>query len=207
MAKDKVYLLVKDKVTVDPYKHILFKDIGEVYCANENLKRDIGNIRMGEKHNKEDWGYITALEIAQKVLNKFPNIELELIGEVETLLEYKSKEEKKPLWEFIKVVLVCIILFFGASLALINFHEDVNTSQSMKELYYTFTGEEKDNPMLMVIPYSLGIGVGVITFFTRVLSPSQRRRKEPGPMEIELYLYDKDMEERILNDAKKNKGF
>lgn len=46
-----------------------------------------------------------------------------------------------------------------------------------------------------------------MTFFTRVLSPSQRRRKEPGPMEIELYLYDKDMEESILNDTKNKKGF
>ncbi|NLY86431.1 MAG: hypothetical protein GX077_08790 [Tissierellia bacterium] len=207
MAKEKVYLLINSKATVSPDKLVYLKDIGEVYCTNENLKRDIENIRVGEKHNKEDWGYMNAIEISRKVLNKYPNIDLELIGETEVLIEYKSKEEKKPLWEFIKVAFVCAVLFFGAGLAIINFHEDVNTSKTMKELYYTFTGEKKDNPLLLVIPYSLGIGVGVMTFFTRVLSPSQRRRKEPGPMEIELYLYDKDMEESILNDTKNKKGF
>lgn len=207
MAKEKVYLLINSKATVSPDKLVYLKDIGEVYCTNENLKRDIENIRVGEKHNKEDWGYMNAIEISRKVLNKYPNIDLELIGETEVLIEYKSKEEKKPLWEFIKVAFVCAVLFFGAGLAIINFHEDVNTSKTMKELYYTFTGEKKDNPLLLVIPYSLGIGVGVMTFFTRVMSPSQRRRKEPGPMEIELYLYDKDMEESILNDTKNKKGF
>lgn len=207
MAKEKVYLLINSKATVSPDKLVYLKDIGEVYCTNENLKRDIENIRVGEKHNKEDWGYMNAIEISRKVLIKYPNIDLELIGETEVLIEYKSKEEKKPLWEFIKVAFVCAVLFFGAGLAIINFHEDVNTSKTMKELYYTFTGEKKDNPLLLVIPYSLGIGVGVMTFFTRVMSPSQRRRKEPGPMEIELYLYDKDMEESILNDTKNKKGF
>lgn len=207
MAKDKVYLLIESKATVDPEKLVYVKDVGIVYSTNENLKKDIESVRIGEKQNKEDWGSMTAIEIAQKILSKYPNIDLDIIGETDVLIEYKSKEDKKPLWEFIKVVLVCIILFFGAGLAIINFHEDVNTSKTMKELYYTFTGVRKDNPLLLVVPYSIGIGVGVITFFTRVLSPSQRRRKEPGPMEIELFLYDKDMEESILNDTKSNKGY
>lgn len=207
MAKDKVYLMINNKATVDPGKPVYLRDIGTVYSINGNLKRDIENIRVGEKHNKEDWGNIETLEIAQKVLSKYPNIDLDLLGEGEVLIEYKSKEDKKPLWEFIKVAFVCIVLFFGAGLAIINFHEDVNTRKTMEELYYTFTGEKNKNPLLLVIPYSIGIGAGVITFFTRILSPSQRRRKEPGPMEIELYLYDKDMEESILNDTKNNKGF
>lgn len=143
MAKEKVYLLINSKATVSPDKLVYLKDIGEVYCTNENLKRDIENIRVGEKHNKEDWGYMNAIEISRKVLIKYPNIDLELIGETEVLIEYKSKEEKKPLWEFIKVAFVCAVLFFGAGLAIINFHEDVNTSKTMKELYYTFTGRKK----------------------------------------------------------------
>ena len=206
MAKDKVYLLINKKATVEPEKPEYTKDIGTIYSMNGNLKKEIENTRIREKNNREDWGYINVVEIAQKLISKYPNIDLELMGETEVLIEFKSKEDKKPLWEFIKVAFVCLVLFFGAGLAIINFHEDVNTSKTMELLYYTFTGEKKENPLLLVIPYSLGIGVGVITFFTRIISPSQRRRKEPGPMEIELYLYDQDMEERILNDTKNNKG-
>lgn len=205
MDKEKVYLMINKKATIEPDKLVYVKDIGQVYSTNEKLKKDIENIRVEDRHNIEDWGYLNAIEIGKKVLDKYPDIDLELIGETEVLIEYKSKEKIKPFWEFIKVAFVCLVLFFGGALAIINFHEDVNTSKTMKEIYYTFTGVEKDNPLLLVIPYSLGIGVGVMTFFTKVFSSSPRRRKEPGPMEIELYLYDKDMEEKILNDTKKEK--
>jgi len=206
MDKEKVYLSIKKKAAIDPENIIYVKDIGEVYSTNNKLIRDIENIRIRDKHIIEDWDYITAIEISNKILSKYPNIELDLIGEPEILIEYKSKEEVKPLWEFIKVVFVCLVLFFGAALAIVNFHEDVNTSKTMKDLYYIFTGEKNENPLLLVIPYSLGIGVGVMTFFNRIFSPSNRRRKEPGPLEIELYMYDKDMEERVLNDIKNEKG-
>lgn len=87
------------------------------------------------------------------------------------------------------------------------FHEDVNMTKTLEHLYFSLTGENKTNPLLMNIPYSLGLGVGMITFFTRNKSKSKRRRMEPGPMDLELYLYDLDMEDFIMNDIKKkNKG-
>lgn len=204
MDKEKVYLTIEKKTSIDMDKDVLVKDLGEVYCLRSELQKSIENIKIKEKNNEEDWDNITALKIAEKVLTICPYIDLELLGEPEILLEYKSQEDKKPFLEFIKVTLVCIVLFFGAGLAITNFHEDVNTRASMEKLYYTFTGEKKENPLIMNIPYSLGIGAGVIVFFNRVLSSSKRRKKEPGPMEIELYLYDQDMEANISNELKNN---
>ncbi|MBU5427064.1 stage V sporulation protein AA [Tissierella pigra] len=206
MDKEKVYIIISKKATIDPEKDLLLEDIAEVYSENTSIKKDIEILRLKKKNVEEDWDYITAKDVVEKVLSKYPNIDLDLLGEVETLIEYKSRGKERPFWEFIKVVAVCIVLFFGASLAIINFHEDVNTRKSMKELYYTFTGEEKDNPLLMVIPYCFGIGIGVITFFSRVFSSSKRRQQEPGPMEIELLLYDEDLEKDILNNVKKKKS-
>ena len=77
--------------------------------------------------------------------------------------------------------------------------------KSIEKIYYTVTGEKKDKPLIMTIPYSIGLGVGVITFFSRIISKSKRRKKEPGPMEIELFLYNRDMEEYILNELVKDK--
>lgn len=205
MEQEKVYLKINKKATIDKDDDILIEDIGEVFTKNPITKQSIEKTRIKKKSSIENWGYITSIEVAEKLLDKFPNIDLDLLGEVEILLEYKSREHKTPFLEFVKVAAVCIILFFGANLAIINFHEDVNTSKSMKELYYTFTGEKKDNPLLLVIPYSFGIGIGVITFFSRVFSSSKRRKKEPGPMEIELFLYDEDMEKQILNETKNSK--
>lgn len=202
---EKVYISVAKKASIDTELDVLVRDIGEVFCTNEKLRLAINNILIKKKNKEEDWDNITAIQIAQKILGKYPDIDLDLLGEPEILLEYKSQQIKNPFLGFVKVALVCIILFFGAGLAITNFHEDVNTKASMSKLYFTFTGVKKENPLIMNIPYSIGIGVGVVTFFNRILSQSKRRKMEPGPMEIELYLYDQDMEAQISNEVKKNK--
>lgn len=203
MNKLNVYIVTRKKATIDINKDILVEDLGEVFCLDNGIKKSIENIRIKKKADEENWDYIKAIDITEKVLTKFPDIDLKMMGEVEILLEYKSVEKNKPFLEFIKVALVCIILFFGASLAIINFHEDVNASKSMEKIYFSLTGNKKENPLVMVIPYSFGIGIGVMIFFTRIFSASKRRKKEPGPMEIELYFYDQQMEEKILNETKK----
>ncbi|WP_353097686.1 stage V sporulation protein AA [Tissierella praeacuta] len=203
MDKEKVYIVINKKASIQPDKDILVENLGEVYCDKPDIKKAIENIRVKKRNIEEDWDYITATDISEKVLGKYPDIDLDLLGEVEVLIEYKSREKERPFLEFVKVLLVCIVLFFGASIAIINFHSDVDAKQSMEKLYFTFTGEKKDNPLVMNIPYSIGIGVGVLTFFTRIFSFSNRRKKEPGPMEIELFLYDEDMEKFILNETKK----
>ena len=202
---EKVYISVAKKASIDTELDVLVRDIGEVFCTNEKLRLAINNILIKKKNKEEDWDNITAIQIAQKILGKYPDIDLDLLGEPEILLEYKSQQVKNPFLGFVKVALVCIILFFGAGLAITNFHEDVNTKASMEKLYFTFTGVKKENPLIMNIPYSIGIGIGVVMFFNRVLSQSKRRKMEPGPMEIELYLYDQDMEAQISNEVKKNK--
>lgn len=204
MDKEQVFLVINKKASVEPNKSVVVKDIGEVYSLNSDLKKAIENTRIRGKKEIEDWNSLTATDVAEQIFGWFPTIDLTLLGEVETLIEYKSQQKERPLFEFIKIVLVCLILFFGASIAIVNFHVDVSAKESLEKLYFTFTGEKKNNPLLMTIPYSIGIGVGVLMFFTRVFSFSERRKKEPGPMEIELFLYDEDMEKHILNETKKN---
>lgn len=204
MDKEKVYFKMEKKKAIDLKKDVLVEDLGDVYCFNNKIQRQIEKLIIKERSLKENWDCVTAIQVAKKILDTYSNIDLDILGETEVLIEYKSQEKASKLFEFTKVALVCIILFFGSSLALINFHEDVNTRSSIEKLYKIFTGEKKDNPLIMAIPYSIGIGIGVMAFFTRVFSFSKRRAKEPGPMEIELFMYDQDMEEEIINGIKKN---
>lgn len=78
---------------------------------------------------------------------------------------------------------------------------------ALDRLYFIFTGVDNQNTYAMNIPYSIGLGVGMIGFFKRITgkSMSKRRRKEPGPMDLELLQYDTQVEEYILSELKKTK--
>lgn len=204
MSNENVYIALDNKKSVEIDKDIYIKDIAKVRANNPGLQKKIEDLRIYKSKRKEDWDYISADEIIQKIEEKHKDININMLGASEVLIEIKSLEDKTHLPQFLKVITVCIILFLGAAIAIINFHEDVNMQMSLEKIYYTVSGEKKDKPLIMTIPYSIGMGVGVAIFFSRIISKSERRRKEPGPMEIELFLYNKDMEQCILNELSNN---
>lgn len=206
MSKEEVYIVLDTKKVIPINDNVYVKDVALVSCQDTNIQKKVENVKVYKGKAEEDWDFIGADEITDKVLAKHKDVNINMLGSPEVLLEIKSFGDNRGIMQFIKVLLVCIIIFWGAGMAIINFHEDVNMVKSIEKVYYTITGNKKSTPLIMTIPYSIGIGVGVITFFSRIISRSRRRRKEPGPMEIELFLYDQDMEQYILNELKKEKA-
>lgn len=204
MSNLKAYILLKPKTSVDIDSKVYLKDIGGVYCVDNSIKNKIENLSVCKTKKEEDWISISSINIVEKIVDKYPNLDIDIIGETEVLIEIKSQERINKSAQFVKVVSIFILLFFGAGISIINFHTDVDMDESLKLIYYSLTGERESNPLILTISYSIGLGLGVIIFFNRIISKSARRRKEPGPMEIEVYNYDKEMEEYILNDINKN---
>lgn len=202
MAKETVYIALKDKITIDTGEDLSVNDLAKVFCNNKSIKKMVEDLKVYRSTEKENWSYIDSNNIVERVVGYNPNIDVTMIGASEVLLEIKSREEESKVFKFLKIALVLILLFFGSAIAIVNFHEDVNMTKSLEKIYTTFTGEKKSKPLLMTIPYSIGMGLGILGFFNRAISSSERRKKEPGPMEIESYLYDRDMEDYILDDMK-----
>ncbi len=179
------------------------KDIGEVYCKNESIKKKVEEVKILRVKPEESYSYISGNQIITKILDDIDNIDISIIGSSDVFLEIKGKEENRPFLNFLKILVVALILFFGSAMAIINFFEDVNMKGTLERIYYVITGKEEKNPLIVTMPFSLGIGLGIYIFFNRVFSFSKRRKQEPGPLELELYLYDKNIEDSILDDLKK----
>jgi len=203
MSKETVYIALRDRMIINTNVLLTIKDLGQVFCNNKAIEDYIGDIEIYKSPAEENWDYIDADYIINKAVGYNPSVDINMIGATEVLLEIKSREKERKIFQFIKVTFILIVLFFGSGIAIINFHEDVNMTQSLEKIYYSFTGVKKTRPLIMTIPYSIGLGVGIIGFFNRVVSSSHRRKKEPGPMELESYLYDRDMDQYILDDLKK----
>jgi len=202
IEKEQVYINLETKYSVDLNTHVYVKDLGEVYCNNDGTKKKVEDTRIYNGQNKESYDYITGTEITTKILESVENIDLNIIGGPDVLLEIKGQEDDNKIFNVLKIIFVAIVLFLGAAMAIIYFYEDVNMKGALEKMYLIITGEKKNDPLVLNISFSLGIGLGMFTFFSRIFSLSKRRRQEPGPMELELYLYDKDIEDNILHELK-----
>ncbi|MBZ2173634.1 stage V sporulation protein AA [Schnuerera sp. xch1] len=199
---EQVYINLKTKYSVDVNTHVYVEDVGEVYCKNNLIKKKVEKTRIYNGKEKEMYDYISGNEIITKVLDSIENIDVNIVGGPDVLLEIKEQEEPKVLLNFLKVFFVCLLLFFGAAIAIINFFEDVEMKNAIEKIFYIITGSREENPKIVTIPFSIGIGLGIFAFFYRVFSFSRRRRQEPGPLEVELYMYDKDVEDNIVHELK-----
>lgn len=204
ISQDQGFIKLESYYATPPNSSVYLKDVADIYSNNEATQKFLENIKIYNAKN-EDWDYVTAVDIVNKIQSQKNNIDVTMLGEPEILIEIKKSEEKNIFFEILKVIFATSILFFGAAMTIMYFHEDVNMGKTMEKLYYLITGKSVKNPLILVIPYSIGIGVGMITFFSRIITSNKRRKMEPGPMEVEMFLYDKEMEDYLLKDIKSKK--
>lgn len=200
--REQVYIYLDKKHSLGLNTHVYVEDIAKVYCKNKTIKKQVEKVKVYNGQNKEMFDYISVNDIITKILDSIDNIDVNIIGGPDILMEIKDRQNANVILEAIKILVICTILFFGSALAVIYFFEDAEMKNAVEKIHFFITGVKEENPKTFTIPFSIGIGMGIFAFFNRVFSFSKRRRQEPGPLEIELNLYDKDMEDVILQDLK-----
>lgn len=176
-------------------------DVAEIYCKDPDILNYLEGLKIYKAKEEELCDFVSAIDIISKIENEKDNVNVNMLGKPEVLIEVKGGKRKSEIFKHLKVIIICITLFLGAGLAIINFNVDVDMKKSMEKMYYIITGTKKDNPLILLIPYSFGIGIGMMVFFSSLFS-NKSRRKEPGPMEVEMDLYNKDVDDFIVEKIK-----
>lgn len=143
---------------------------------------------------------IDVMKVIEIIQQKASHVQINLLGSGQTLVEIIYKKKKThPIF----FGLVWLLLFIGAALAIIYFHEDVSMQQVHQRLYYMITGEFNAQPLLFQIPYSLGLGLGMVLFFNHVFQ--KRINEEPSPLEVEMFQYQQSLDQYVIvNENKDN---
>lgn len=195
-----VFLKLKEKVTLKNTELVLLKDLADI-SAEEEIKQGLENlvypINIKEKCNI----LVPTISIISFIKKNMQNVDLVVVGETDVLINFINKKINKDKYKVARVILVCFLLFIGSITAIINFHSDVDMKQAHKVIYKVITGIETDRLLLLQIPYSLGIGVGMSVFFNHVFN--KNINEEPTPLEMEMYTYQQDVDEYIRNNSVK----
>lgn len=195
MNKSDMFIRLKETVVIPPSADISIHNLADIVAERE-LKHQIGALKIFFSHvTKGKTIVITALDVVKCIKTKYPDIRIHLVGNNDCLVTIRGNEIKQ--WQrWFGVGLVSMILFFGSAMAVMNFQTDVSMPSVHQQIYRIVTGAELETPLIMQIPYSLGIGFGMLLFFNHLFR--KEINNEPTPLEVEMFLYQQNVNQYIL---------
>ena len=193
-----VYIKPKKKANIVDVKTVLVKDVAEVFADRVKVK-DIEKIKIFEIPQGKNANYlVSALNIIEKIIARYPDESVANVGEKDIVIDYTpKKKQRNKIFEFLKVAIVCLILFAGSATAIMSFHSDAQIPQAFKNYYYLFFNEKSDNPIIIDLPYSIGLAVGMIVFFNHFAG--RKMTDDPTPIQVEMAVYDADVVDTMVN--------
>ncbi|MBM7569769.1 stage V sporulation protein AA [Aquibacillus albus] len=187
-----IYLRLKKHITVKKNSVIRLKDIAFL-SGNTNLKQEINETFIYKiTDSDQSVSVIDGFIVVEQLVKKFPSIEIQQFGPNQTIVQVERQNRIPSLF---MVSIIWLLLFIGSAMAIMNFHYDVSMRGVQIKLHYLLTGEETNYPLWMQIPYSLGLGIGMILFFNHLFK--KRFNEEPSPLEIELFKYQQDLDSYV----------
>ncbi|GAA0599530.1 stage V sporulation protein SpoVAA [Virgibacillus siamensis] len=200
---DIIYLRMKKNVELNRMQRLYLKDIAYI-SAPSALKSEIENTFIYQVTKKDrNIIIIDSFMVIDHLNEMYPALELQLIGPDQSIIRIK-KVRKTP--NIMLASGVWILLFIGTAMTIMNFHYDVSMQDVQQKLHYLLTGEEIKYPLWIQIPYSFGLGIGMLLFFNHWFT--KRFNEEPSPLEVEIYNYQQDLDQYVsyyenrLNDTK-----
>ncbi|MEN1969106.1 stage V sporulation protein AA [Lentibacillus sp. N15] len=191
---DIVYIRMKKKLEKTKAKTILLKEIAYLSTSSEHKQEmeETSLYRITEKDR--NIVIIDGFIIIDHLRKSFPDIEFQLVGPAQTII-WIVKKKKKP--SVLLASFVWLILFVGTAMTIMNFHYDVSMQEVQQKLHYLLTGKHSEYPLWIQVPYSFGLGVGMLLFFNHWFK--KRFNEEPSPLEIELFNYQQDLHQYVMH--------
>ncbi|GFZ89295.1 stage V sporulation protein AA [Paenibacillus marchantiophytorum] len=190
-----LYIRLRRKASVRKGNVVKLNQIAQIIVEPEYEDALNGLIIHKPQHEDGNRVLIDMMLIVRKVKNLFPELQIEHFGEPHVLLEiYSDNKKASP----VLIGLVWLLLFIGSGLAIMNFHADVSMLVVHQRIYELMTGKKVEHPLILQIPYSLGIGVGMVIFFNHLFK--KKFNEEPSPLEVEMFMYQENINHYVITE-------
>jgi len=201
-ANSTLYLRLRKRIMIKPGGSVTLGQAARLFAADPELESRLQALLL-HRHQRNEGNrvVIDLLQIVQSVREAEGTVEIESFGDPQVLIVV-AEDPPKP--KMLMLVGVWLLLFFGSGLAIMNFHTDVSMKEVHIRITELVTGRKNSHPLWFQIPYSFGIGAGMIVFFNRMFR--KRFNEEPNPLEVELYMYEENVNDCVIAEEmyKKN---
>mgnify|MGYP003418407388 FL=1 len=193
-----VYLRLRHRVHIRVNQtKIYLEDIARIIGTEEIVPSLQGLLIYELEKSDRNIIVIDLSSIVERITKNYP-IDIQAIGPSQTIIEVVPEQKKN---NTILFVIVWLLLFVGSALTIMNFHEDVSMPAVHQKIYKLITGNEIERPLILQIPYSFGLGLGMVLFFNHFFK--KRFNDEPSPLEVEMFNYQQDLDQYVMMNENK----
>jgi len=193
-----IYIKPMKRASLTGADRITLKDVCEIAAVGgvrEKLeKRKLMDIDPAVKKNY----LVSVMDVIKVIKKQYPEAAVNNVGEMETLVEYKPENSRdNPYLKWARITLVTLILFAGSATAIMSFHADAQMPDIFKKFYEIIFGQKTERPLIIDIPYSIGLAAGIIVFFNHFFG--KKITDDPTPIEVEMSLYETDVADTLID--------
>jgi stage V sporulation protein AA len=202
-----IYIKPAKKVVLsgEGRKSVTVADVAEVSAPAEILPKikiiklfSPDTSKQAVKKNKQQIHLISITDIINAVNAEFPNAVINNVGEPDTIVDFLPRPKKDyPAWRWTKTVIIAFILLAGSATAIMSFHADAQLPEVFGNIYYIIFRERVDNPLIIEIPYAIGVAVGITAFYNHIFG--KKLTQDPTPIQVEMSLYDTDVNNAVID--------
>ena len=175
-------------------------DVLTLECSNPAVVSRIKAIKLLKFHHVDDKHQnrtaVSILKVIQCIHECYPNIEVQNMGETDFIVTYEEQQTAGGAVHYAKAVIVVIISFLGAAFSIMAFYNDVDTTKMFEQIYELLTGRQSDGFTILELTYSIGLIIGILTFFNHF--GKKKFTVDPTPMEVEMRLYENDIQTTLI---------
>ena len=199
-VQGKIYLKIDVHSLVTTEK-VYLKDVSKLEGVEEELLFQIKEIELYEFEatTKKQLVVFSVLKVIELIHKKFPDLDIEPLGEEDFIIEYKGRSTNKVWLEKIKLAAICVITFFGAAFTIMAFNNDISINGVFERFYMQMVGNQKPQVTELEVCYSIGIALGILIFFSHI--GRKKITRDPAPIQVELRKYENDINETFIVNA------
>ncbi|MBO5473048.1 MAG: stage V sporulation protein AA [Lachnospiraceae bacterium] len=196
-----IYLKAEQNVELQS-EDVYVKDIGTLTCSEEHILAKAKAVKLHHfKAGEEKRQVISILKVIEEIQKACPGAVIENIGETDVLVEWIDVNKHKGLLQWLKLLFVALISFFGTAFTIMAFHNDIGINDVFSKIYEMVMGRPGDGYGILELAYSIGLAVGIIVFFNHI--GGRRITKDPTPIEVEMRVYERDVNTALIETAER----
>jgi stage V sporulation protein AA len=189
-----VFIKLRHRVQVRPNAVVTVGDVAQIIAMDGSIVEQLKMIPLYQiQPSDKNIVIIDVMKVVRAILQADHSFDVQTVGPSQTIIEVVYEKRRFSTAYFL---LIWLLLFVGSAMAIMNFHEDVSMPEVHQHLYEMITGKKVDKPLLLQIPYSLGLGIGMILFFNHVFR--KRINEEPSPLEVEMFNYQQSLDQYVI---------